>query len=419
MSDYEDMSFEELQKLKEERLKNKLIAELKAEDEAKIQVQKEAELNTIREQVKEELKNEYAEAASIKITPDQNLAKQTSKGNKYVDFLQRYTGGNIKTYEQYINGGNGDLAVFNFDSPADDDPSDTDCNVDVSSWSPADVYVNAIWHTMFESVNLLKLAVPGLDVKAGDGMSVQIRAIDRSDKSDITTTATPCDCISCTSTTFQTYTLTISQHGISREICDYDIWDVGERYRTEYLKDLGQVWGEFFDWQVYNELNTATPGYSCSLATADPAWSGSCCTDAFLVDAYNCIDSVITQMRANYYKPDYMIMHPRMAAVFRRMQTPAPIFGHAVVLDKNGALKSILGVEVIEYNAAPDPTTSSSGEELVVIIDSRRAVGAAFGKRPTLESDRNIDCNSTTYAMWCFFGAAELDTDAIGHVQVS
>lgn len=419
MSDYEDMSFEELQKLKEERMKNKLIAELKAEDEAKIQAEKEAQIEQIRLEEREKLKNEYAEAASIKITPDQNLEKKTSKSNQYVDYLKRFTGGGIKTYEQYINGGSGDLQAFNFDSPADDDPSDTDCNVDVSSWSPADVYVNAIWHTMFESVNLLKLAVPGLDVKAGDGMSVQIRTIARSSKDDITTTATPCDCISCTSTSFNTYTLTISQHGISREICDYDIWDVGERYRTEYLKDLGQVWGEFFDWQVYNELNTATPGYSESLATADPNVAGSCCTDAFLQDSYYAVDNVITRMRANYYKPDYMIMHPRMAAVFRRIQTPSPIFGDAIELDNNGALKSILGVKVIEYNAAPDPTTSGSGEELIVIIDSRRAVGAAFGKRPTLESDRNIDCNSTTYAMWCFFGAGELDTDAIGHVVIS
>jgi hypothetical protein len=362
MSDYEEMSLEELQELKSQRQKKELIAQLEADDKAKQEAEEKQKYEAIKEEVREELKNEYSEAAKLKITPDQNLGK-TDKTNKYVDYLKKFTGGKIKTYDQYINGQSGDLQSFNFDSPADDDPSDTDCNVDVSSWSPADVYVNAIWHTMFESVNLLKLAVPGLNVKAGDGMSVQIRTIARSSKDDITTTNTPCDCISCTSTSFNTYTLTISQHGISREICDYDIWDVGERYRSEYLKDLGQVWGEFFDWQVYNQLNTATPGYSESLATGDPSIAGSCCTDSFLLDAYNAIDSVITQMRANYYKPNYMIMHPQMAAVFRRMQTPSPIFGHAIELDKNGALKSILGVKVIEYNAAPNPASSGSGEE--------------------------------------------------------
>ena len=407
-SEYEDMSLEELQKLKEEREKQELIAKLTAEDTAKQEAEEKARYEEIKAKAREELLNEGALAAEPKLIPDPNMSKKADS-NKYANWLYKFTGGKITPYEQ----------TFNFDSPADDDPSDTDCNVDVSSWSPADVYVNAIWHTMFESVNLLKLAVPGLNVNAGDGMSVQIRAITRSSKDDITTTATPCDCISCTSTSFNTYTLTISQHGISREICDYDIWDVGERYRSEYLKDLGQVWAEFFDWQIYNELNTATPGYSESIATSDPVVAGSCCTDAGLTAVYYAVDNLITRMRANYYKPDYMIMHPRMAAYFRRMQTPSPIFGDAIELGKNGALKSILGVEVIEYNAAPDPSSSASGEELIVVIDSRRAVGAAFGKKPKMESDRNIDCNSTTYAMWCFFGAAELDTNAIGHVVVA
>lgn len=426
MSDYENMTLEELKELKAKREKEELIAELTAQENAKIEAQKKAEYEELYNKVKEEVKNEYVQAASLKITPDAEMKKDTQPTNKYVDFLHRYTGNKkIMHYDNYIMGETGDLQSFNFDSPYDDDPSDTDCNVDVSSWSPADVYVNAIWHTMFESANLLKLAVPGLNVKAGDGMSVQIRTITRSDKDDITTTATPCDCISCTSTSFSTYTLTISQHGISREICDYDIWDVGEKYRTEYLKDLGQVWAEFFDWQVYSELETATAGYTCSIAsttwTCTRAMSGSCCSDSVLTSLYNCIDNVIVQMRSAYYKPDYIIMHPTVASIFRSMQTPTPIFGSGVKMGANGELESILGVKVVEYNAANTCTAGDAGgnEPVAIVIDSRRAVGAAFGKRPTLESDRNIDCNSTTYAMWCFFGAAELDTSAIGHVRIS
>ena len=426
MSDYENMTLEELQELKMKREKEQLIAELTAKDNAKIEAEKKAEYDRLYSEITEKVKNEYAKAADLKITPDAGLKRDVKPTNQYVDFLHRYTGNKgVKTYDQYIMGNTGDMQMFNFDSPYDDDPSDTDCNVDVSSWSPADVYVNAIWHTMFESVNLLKVAVPGLDIKAGSGMSVQIKTITRSDKSDITTTATPCDCISCTSTSFSTYTLTLEQHGISREICDYDIWDVGERYRTEYLKDLGQVWAEFFDWEVYSELETAAAGHTCSIAsttwTCTRAMSGSCCSDSVLTSLYNCIDSVITSMRSSYYKPDYLIMHPTVAAIFRSMQTPSPIFGSGVKMGANGELLSILGVEVIEYNAANTCTAGDSGgnEPVVIAIDSRRAVGAAFGKRPTLESDRNIDCNSTTYAMWCFFGAGELDVNAIGHVRIS
>ena len=410
MSDYEEMSLEELKKLKEEREKLELVAALKAEDEARELAKKQEYEAKLRAEIEEKVRNELSITADPKLVQPTEVSRDVEK-NEYVEYLKKVTKGELHTYESL------GAETFNFTT------SDDGCDVDVSSWSPEDVYVNAIWHTMYESANLFRVAVKGIDINKGDGMTVQIRAITRFSKDDITTTSSACECISCSSTSFKTYSITLKQHGISTEICEYDIWDVGEALRTEYLKSLGETWAEFFDWQIYNELETATPGYSSSIATADFSCdfsiSGSCCTDSTLMNLYNAIDDVITDMRAAYYKPDYIIMHPTVARMFRAMQTPSPIFAATVEIGKDGALKSVLGVPVIEYNAANSCSDADSGDVAVIVVDSRRAVGAAFGQRPKLEKDRNIDCNSTTYAMWSFFGAAELDTNAIGHVVVA
>lgn len=414
--DYSEMSLDELKELKASQEKENLIAELTAKEKAKQEAAEQKKLEELKEQVREEMLNEGSmEDNSVELNTDTKLSKDVKEEHVSLKTLKNLSGSNgMYTYEGLETGG-----TFNFEDPSDD-PADTDCPMgDISDWEPQRNFVNAIWHTMYESSNLLRVAVPGLDISKGAGNVVHIRTIARFSMVDITTNEESCGCLSCTSTSVSKYEISLQQHGIKAELCEYDIWSVGEKFRQEWLKSLGGVWAEFFDYCIYSELDTAAPGYSCSLATADAGIAGSCCTDGFLLDLYNCIDNVVTQMHSNYYKPDYMIMHPKTAAVFRRMQVPSPIFADTIEIGKDGKLKSILGIEVIQFNDAEDPTTAESGDELVIIIDSRRAVGAAFGKRPSMESERNIDCNSTTYAMWCYFNAKELDPHAIGHVQVT
>jgi len=410
--DYEEMSLEELEELKNERKKAEIIAQFQADDNAKLEAEQKKHDETIALQAVEDYKNSLDKPDPTIVQPLE--IKKDVKTNPHFEFLKEYTNGEMHSYENTVSGN-----TFNFTN------SDANCDVIVDSWSPADVYVNAVWHTMYESANLLKVAVKGLDINKGDGLSVQIRTITRFDRTDITETSAPCECISCSSTAFSTYTLTLKKYGISTEICEFDVWDVGDVYRKEYLKSLGGVWAEQFDYLIYSELESASPGYSCSLASTAMTCSfytgGSCCSDSTLMEFYDCIDSVVTQMRAAYYKPDYIIMHPTVARIFRAMQTPSPIFANTVEIGKNGKVNKILGIPVIEFNAANtcSDCDSPGGDVAIIVIDSRRAVGAAFGKKPRMESDRNIDCDSTTYAMWCYFACAELDTGAIGHVIVT
>ena len=403
MTNYEDMSLEELQAMKDGKDKAKIIAGFTKEEEAK----KLADQEIYDAKVSADAIEDYKNNLAANVPPiTQNLDTKTTP-----DALEPHQEWFKETY--------GVTGIHEYENIAYAN-SDAGCDVDVDTWEKVDVFVGAIWHTMYEASNLLKICVKGLDIKAGDGHTVQIREIARFARGDITETSAPCECISCTSTSFSTKNISIKKYGISTEICEWDIWQVGDIYRKEYLKSLAGVWAEQFDYLIYNELDTATPGYSASVATGAASMvSTACCTDAFLLAAYNGIDSLVTQMRTAYYKPDYILMHPKMAAVFRRMQDPSPIFANTISIGANGSLNSILGIPVIEYNGGVDPTTATSGDELVIIIDSRRAVGGVFGKKPRMESERNIDCDSTTYAMWCYFGASELDTAAIAHLQVS
>jgi len=411
---YEDMSLEELQELKAGKEKENLIAELKAQEKAKKEAAEKEYREKVRQELKEELLNsEDADDGKVELNTDVITKKDVKEEHVSLKTLKNLSGDKgMYTYEGFETGD-----IFNFEDPSDD-PADTDCPMgSISDWEPQRNFINAVWHTAFESANLLKVAVPGLDISKGAGNVVHIRTITRFERGDITTNEESCGCLSCTSTSVSKYEISLQQHGIKAELCEYDIWSVGEKFRQEWLKSLGGVWAEYFDYRIYNELETATPGNNETVTYAAAALSGSCCTDGFLLDLYNAVDALVTDMRADYYKPDYMIMHPEIAATFRRMMDVKPIFADTIEVGKNGKLKSILGIEVIEYNDANKGSSASSGDELIIVLDSRRAVGAAFGKRPTMESERNIDCNSTTYAMWCYFNAAELDTDAIGHIE--
>ena len=312
MPNYEDMSLEELEEMQANKKKQSIIEKFQKEDDAKVLATKEAHEVKLRAEIKEELQNEF-KPVETPIVQEVDLGNKPELNDAQKWFSDAYGTTGINIYEN--------IELTN---------SDSGCDVDVDSWEKVDVFVNAIWHTMYEASNLLKVCVKGLSIGVGDGHTVQIRTITRFDRSDITATSASCECISCSSTSFSTYSISIIKYGISTEICEWDIWQVGDAYRKEYLKSLGGVWAEQFDYLIYNELDTATPGYTTSVATATAAMSGSCCTDSFLLATYNGIDDIVTQMRAAYYKPDYILMHPRMAAVFRRMQDPAPIFANTI-----------------------------------------------------------------------------------------
>jgi len=298
--------------------------------------------------------------------------------------------------------------------------SDANCPADIDAWSPTETYANIVWHAMYCEANLFRVCVKGLDISAGDGLNITIRTIG---KFGNPAAATSCECLDCVSASLSEYHLTCLQYGEVTEVCSFDVFDAGEVYRRNYLKAFGKIWAQFFDATIYAGLVAAAAGTSTDLAatlTCTSVITGACCVNNDLLNLYNAVNATVAAMRegATPYDPDWMIVSPTIAAIFKNMQTPAvQAWAEKVIkIDSEGKLVRFNGLKVIEYCGAQTCSTATD-TTYAVIVDSRRAYGAAFGKRPSLEKDRNIDCNSWTYAMWAYFAHGALDVAAIAHIK--
>jgi len=315
--------------------------------------------------------------------------------------------------------GQGTLTFFNdYFTNAD---SDSGCEDIVSDWSPADNYAKQVWSTAVCESNLMSLCVKRLHINAGDGLGLQIKL---AGKIAAPSEKASCECNSCASITFTTYPLTIKQLGLESVVCEKDSFDVGGDLMQSYITAMKNSYVEYFDGQIYNELKTATEGTTETLPTAlacDPALSGSCCSDTALLDMWNATNNAIASMREGTglkqpYNPTHIIISPSVAKVFKRMQTPTTSFYKDVVFDSKGKLSSICGLKAVEYCGAQSCCTDS-GAVVAIIVDSSRAVGCVFGKRPHMYSFFQSNCNSVRLDMWSFVAISELDCDGICHIK--
>lgn len=297
--------------------------------------------------------------------------------------------------------------------------SDSGCETIVSSWSPADTYAAVVWQQVMGEGDLFRICVKGINIDAGDGLQCQIRTIG---SYGAPTEAASCECVSCVSAPLDTYQLDIKQYGLVTELCGKDIFDIGEKYPRAAAKAMGLSYVKLFDSLIWAAVRGASPTVSVDLAATlvctPSIVSTECCSDASLLNFYNAFNQAIADMREDQYKPDWMVLSPSVAAILKRMQQPAvQAWANQIIkIDADGKLASFNGIKCIEYWAATACSTATD-TVFAVIVDSKRAVGAAFGERPRLEKDRNIECNSWTYAMWCYFACATLDSNAIAHIK--
>ena len=353
---------------------------------------------------------------------DANTIKATVEVPKEFAFAQKYAQRRgLKTFKAYENiaedyVANG-IAAFT--------ESDDGCVDVVDAWENNDYFADMIWTDVICHSDFLSkgITVKGLDFKAGAGGLVQIRVINHSLPSKDLGAATPCTCLSCVSNTFTTYTLTMDTYGDFKVLCDEDLFTAGEVVKTAVMKSMMSRAMERIDNAIYTALEDATPGYSAELdgdATCDPSrlTDGACCT--FTVDLYDKIVHLEAEMReAGYFRDadPVLILSPTVAAYLKYkdgLNMPSYI---AASIGMDGLkLAQIGNIRVIESCHA-NTCTDEGSEEMAILIDPSRAIGEAWGKRPTFKVDDDpIECGSQKIVlrMWAHFGA--LDLNAIGHV---
>ena len=252
------------------------------------------------------------------------------------------------------------------------------------------------------------------DLQAGNGDKVYIRQISaRSDPNQVSA----CTCLSCTSNTFDKYTITINQLGDYANLCSWDEFKSGQVYRSSVIKSMFEHFSVYIDKKIFDALKSASPGYTETLNNTfdcNGSISGSCCTNGS--DIYGRLLDLDARMRESGYNPDYLIVSPTVANYFKYLQTPGNSIANMSITMEGGVLTKVGHLNVIEYGGATACSTATA-TKFAWLVDSSRAIGQAFGKHPTLEFERDAKCNAWKIVLWAYWGVSTLDTNAIGVIQ--
>lgn len=291
----------------------------------------------------------------------------------------------------------------------------TDANVD--DWVPADSYASMILEASVCYGQLSgKITAIDYDLKACQGDTIQVRYV------PARTAQGPkdaCECLSATSSTLGTYPITISAYGDYDLMCGISLFKACGPVKEKILREMAKALSKLRDEEIWDAISEVTPGYEADLVAA---WNASVVTDGCCfntVDLYNKIVYLYKQMQGAALNPDTVIMHPEVAAhlyykdngtiPYASLTTPL------VKFDGSGQLIAIGPLKVIECCNASSGT-DLSGATLAVVIDSSRAVGEVWGKRPKFYEFFEVDCDRYKETVWMYWGCAAMDTNAIGHV---
>ena len=294
-------------------------------------------------------------------------------------------------------------------------------NTQVTSWVPADAYADLILEASvcYGQLSGVITAVD-YDLQACQGDTIQVRYVPaRTAQGPIAA----CACLSASSSTMGTYSITVQAYGDYDLMCGFSLFKACGPVKDRILNEMAKGLAAARDTAVWNQISAGfTPTHT---VTTNVAWSASaatvgstCCFNGY--DLYNKIIALQKTMQNAAIHPDYVILNPEVAAhLYYKDNGNMPDASLQMPLLRfeadGSAVASIAGMKVIESCAASDGT-DTSGATMAVVIDSSRAVGEAWGKRPTFHEFYEVDCDRYKETVWEYWGTSELDTNAIGHV---
>jgi hypothetical protein len=258
------------------------------------------------------------------------------------------------------------------------------------------------------------------DVAAGNGNTVMVRGFPA--RTAQAMGAEGCNCLATTSSTLVRYPITINQIGDRDQMCGFSLWQSKGPVKEGILNEMAKGLAAYRDSQIWTILATRIGSYvtksavSCGASSAEAAESTYCCGMKYRKTLYNSIVSITQELRGGCKNPDTLIMHPSVAKHFYFMDAnDLPAFGATF---QNGKLATLNGLKVIETGrAAVCVNTSSTASVQAIVLDSSRAVGEAWGKRPEFYEDFVPQCNYFEEVIWMYWGCDTLDTNAYGWIR--
>jgi hypothetical protein len=296
-------------------------------------------------------------------------------------------------------------------------------STETASWIPDDAYADLI---LGASVDYGKLSgvitAVDYDMRACQGDTIQVRYVPARTAQG---PKDPCACLSSTSSTVGSYSIQVKAYGDYDTICGFTEFETCGPLKERIMDEMAKGLAKKRDQVIWTELTQSfTPTYTYTTKTAPyrepnigtrPAYDS---TATLIYDLYNGIINLKKQLEGAGLNPDYVIMHPEIAAfLYYKDNGAVPPYATGTPLVKfdGSKLVEVAGLKVIE-TANASTATELSGATMAVIIDSSRAVGEAWGKRPVFTEFYENDCDRTKVTIWMYWGTSEMDTSAIGHI---
>lgn len=284
---------------------------------------------------------------------------------------------------------------------------------DLAQWMPTETLCDMILYALHcNRVLSGKVTVGKCSFQKGKGETVNIRSVAaRTAQGNTDGTFTglaDCECLEPVPSSFTKTQITLRAFGDYDKICEQSIFKVGDIVKQAVLKEMGEAMADLVDQYIFYLLaDVATP--DCSFTVSDP----SC--GCFTNNLYNLIVDAEASRRKAGYDPDIVIMSPKVAALFKYKDTAdLPRYATAQIVVKDGILMKIGPLSVIEYCGAYE--FDDAGKPCAIILDSSRAVGEAWGKRPKFEEERIPECDAWKEVVWMYLGCGIIDEDAICHI---
>lgn len=275
---------------------------------------------------------------------------------------------------------------------------------DVADQIPADVYSQVILEGLYANrmlADIVSAVREDLSGRAGNIVQVPFIAA-RTAQGPITAG----NALTATDESTGTYPITLAKYGdydlVQREVFE-DQMNFNE---ADFVRNQFEALAEKVDQLVYDELETATPGATCTLATT---------ADVSLSDFYDCVVEVRASLQKLKVRPSHLIIGPDQAAQLLK-DTSEGIKEQQITV-RDGMVLRVAGLDTITTPLA-NAAVSTLSEVQGIVIDSQRAVGEAWGRRPEFKRDdvSKIESDQVKLVTWIRYGTSELDTNAIGHV---
>lgn len=276
---------------------------------------------------------------------------------------------------------------------------------DVTNLVPRDLYSTQVLLALY-AVRMFAgiISVVREDMTAGPGSTVKVPTISpRVAQGPISEGSA----LTATATTTSVYAITLAKYG------DYDLvnkevfHDQTIFSQADFITNIGNGLGEKVDQVVYDALKNGTPA---SGNTATLAVAGT------LTDLYAKIVTVRAGMKKNKVRPDFLLLGPDQEAQFLQDTNQGVRLAQTIV-GPDGVLQILAGLKVIVSPLA-NSNTSAASRVQAILIDSKRAVGEAWGRRPdTIVDELSLSQNDQVKLVtWLRYGCAVLDPKAFGQV---